>query len=69
MNKPANNEIALFTNSGLVQYACSVEEMLNVYNRGGRVYEIRMDAQGREILWHKGHQYEVGFFSASDRQQ
>lgn len=60
-------EVALYCTSGLVQYASSVEAMLAEYNRNGRCYEVRTDADGNQILWHKGHNYSAGTFKASER--
>jgi hypothetical protein len=60
-------EIALYCESGIVQYASSVESMLSEYNRHGRVYEVRTADDGSQTLWHKGHQYTVGTFRPSDR--
>ena len=60
-----NSEVALYCATGIVQYASSVEAMLGGYNRKGRFYEIRKDEEGRQILWHKGHGYSVGFFGPS----
>lgn len=62
-----NNEVALHCTSGLIQYAASVEAMLAEYNRNGRVYEIRTDDAGNQILWHKGHNRAAGTFKASNR--
>ena len=59
------SEVALYCATGIVQYASSVEAMLQKYNQKGRFYEIRTDENGREILWHKGHKYSIGFFGPS----
>ena len=58
-------EVALYCATGSVQYASSGEAMLEKYNRNGRFYEIRTDEEGRQILWHKGHKYSIGFFGPS----
>ena len=60
-----HSEVALYCATGSVQYASSIEAMLEVYNRKGRFYEIRKDEEGRQILWHKGHKYSAGFFGPS----
>lgn len=60
-------EVELHCRSGLIQYAASVEAMLAEYNRDGRFYEVRTDADGNQILWHKGHNYSVGTFRSSIR--
>jgi len=61
------NEIALHTTSGLIQYAASVEAMLAEYNRNGRFYEVRTDAAGNQILWHKSHSRAAGTFKPANR--
>ena len=50
-----HSAVALYCATGIVQYAASVEAMLEKYNRNGRFYEIRKDEEGRQIIWHKGH--------------
>lgn len=60
-------EVALHCTSGMVQYASSVESMLAEYNRNARVYEVRTDDEGEQILWHKGHNTVVGAFKPSNR--
>ena len=70
MTNPATDnsqapEVALYCATGIVQYAASVEAMLEKYNRNGRFYEVRKTDDGHEILWHKGHRYSVGTFGPS----
>ena len=60
-----NPEVALYCATGIVQYAASAEAILKEYNRKCRFYEIRKDEEGRQILWHKGHKYSIGFFGPS----
>jgi hypothetical protein len=60
-----STEIALHTTSGLIQYAASVEAMLAEYNRNGRFYEVRTDAAGNQVLWHKSHSRAAGTYKAS----
>ena len=62
MTTAKNSEVSLYCATGIVQYASSVEAMLEGYNRKGRFYEIRKDEEGRQCLWHKAHRYSVGFF-------
>lgn len=59
MNK---SEIALHCTSGLIQYASSIESILNIYNENGKLYEIQKDSDGNYILCHKGHKRSVGIF-------
>lgn len=54
-----NNELAIKTVSGIVQYFGNESEALEYYNRNGRIYELRGGENGRE-LWHKGHNRLVG---------
>ena len=60
-----HSAVALYCATGIVQYAASVEAMLEKYNRNGRFYEVRKTDDGHEILWHKGHRYSVGTFGPS----
>ena len=60
-----HSAVALYCATGIVQYAASVEAMLEKYNRNGRFYEIRKDEEGRQTIWHKGHKYSIGFFGPS----
>ena len=67
MNILNKTEVALYCVSGIIQYASSTESMLNIYNENGKLYEIRKDKNGNDILWHKGHKHIVGTFKESNR--
>jgi|ADurb_H2B_03_Slu_FD_contig_51_1665125_length_666_multi_4_in_0_out_0_1 hypothetical protein len=54
------SKVALHTASGMIQYADSKEDLLQTYNHGVRLFEIRTDADGNNILWHKGHGRSAG---------
>lgn len=60
--EPLRTGAVLYCTSGCVRYGDSAEAMLAEYNRNGRVYEIRTDANGDRVLWHKGRNCAVGTF-------
>jgi hypothetical protein len=61
-------QVALYTTSGMIQYADSTEQMLAVYNEDVNQFEIRTTHEGTQQLWHKGHQRMVGEIVGVDRQ-
>ena len=67
MSDSNKKEVALHCISGLIQYASSMESMLDIYNENGKLYEIRKDSEGNDILWHKGHKRAAGIFKDSNR--
>lgn len=62
-----SKEVVLNTIGGRCLYAASVEKMLEEFNSSVHQYEIRVAEDGKQQLWHKGHQRMVGEFREVER--